>query len=104
MLETLKSSTESKEDIENAKRYLVGVIARLKKKKKLKEANALRPPGTTLQPSGPSSRNQTLGPPDIVSKGPGPHAGPYPRDVQMMNEENRITAAPPGNPIFPSLR
>lgn len=97
MLETLKSSTESKEHIETAKRYLVGIIARLKKKKKLKEANALQPI-STLQPSGPSPGNQTFGPGEITSKGS--YAGPYTNGVQMMNE-NRVGT--PSDPILPSM-
>ena len=117
MLEALKSSPEPQEHLENSRRYVVGVIARLKQKKKQKKANglqssdstlqpfgpssrnqALGPPDSTLQPSGPSFRNQALGPPDMVTKGP--YASPYAHDVSMMNE-NRIAAT--GTPIFTSM-
>ena len=77
MLETLKSSPEPKEQVETAKRYVVGIIARLKAKKKLKKANA-------LQPSEPFIRNQPAGPNEAMSKGS--YTNPYTNDVHMMND------------------
>lgn len=83
MLETLKSSPESKEHIEAAKKYLVGVIARLKQRKKQKKSDASRPL-SALQPSEPSIRNQHNGTAENMSKGS--YAGPYSNDVHMMND------------------
>ena len=84
MLETLKSSPEPKEHIEAAKKYLVGVIARLKQKKKQKQSNALRPP-SALQPSEPFIGNQHSGPGENMSKGS--NASPNINDVQLMNDK-----------------
>ena len=89
MLETLKSSTEPKEDIENAKKYLVGIIARLKKKKKIKAAQALQLNSNTNMPEM-SPQRQTFGAPQTMSKGP-PYANPYTNDVEMT-DENMVTA------------
>lgn len=88
MLETLKSSSEPKEHIEAAKRYVVGVIARLKQKKKLKKSNASRPL-TALQPSEPSVRNQhAAGPSEAMPKGSSTsYASPYMIDANMMNDK-----------------
>ena len=82
MLETLKSSPEPKELIETARKYVVGVIARLKLKKKQKRSDASRSLGA-LQPSEPSIRNQHNGPDETLSKES--YASPYINDVHMMN-------------------
>lgn len=87
MLETLKSSPEPKEHIETAKKYIVGVIARLKLKKKQKRSEASRSLGA-LQPSEPSIRNQHNGPDENLSKES--YASPYINDVHMMNDNSRL--------------
>lgn len=84
MLETLKSSPEPKEHIEAAKKYVVGVIARLKQKKKQKQSNVL-PPLSALQPDEQSIRNQHTGPGENTSKGS--YTNPYTIDVDMMNSK-----------------
>lgn len=87
MLEILKSSPEPKELIETAKKYVVGVIARLKLKKKQKRSDALRSLGA-LQPSEPSIRNQHNGPDENLPKDS--YASPYINDVHMMNDNSRL--------------
>ncbi len=85
MLETLKSSTESKETILAAKKYLVGVVGNLNRnrKKKLSESNALQPT-STAQPIGISSSDRRRSGGEVVSKGR--HISPYATDGQLMNE------------------
>jgi chromodomain-helicase-DNA-binding protein 4 len=86
MLETLKSSTDSRETIDHAKKYIIGVIGGLNRKKKVKESKALRPHGN-LQSPGPPSRNQARGPPDTgIEK---PYSHPYMNDVQMNENSTK---------------
>lgn len=74
MLETLKSSPEPRADVELAKKYIVGVIGGLNRKKKTK-AQALQPPmgGSNGQPSNPyvSNGDNFMGPSVRGSTRPG---------------------------------
>ncbi|MCJ1466789.1 hypothetical protein MMC07_005409 [Pseudocyphellaria aurata] len=54
MLETLKSSTESQADVEHAKKYLVGVIGGLKRKRKSRD-QAHQPPMNVRASNGQAS-------------------------------------------------
>lgn len=98
MLDALKSSTETKEYIEYAKRYLVSVIGNLKRRQKLKEANALQNANHMGMPMPPPYNEQGLGLPGTASKPS--YAGSYPNGVHAM-DENRVVL--PGNSNPPSV-
>lgn len=57
MLETLKSSAEPQAHIDQAKKYLVGVVGNLNRKKKLKEINSSNAKNTMPVPIPPNGQN-----------------------------------------------
>ena len=75
MLEALKQSPESSADIELAKKYLVGIIGDLQRRKRLKEEKALLE--SNQQPPGAAAMASSLHtfPSDQAH---GPHAGRHP--------------------------
>lgn len=79
MLETLKSSPEPRAEVEQAKRYLVGIIGNLNRKKKMKAVNALQPP--TLP-----SNNQIFNP--YAANGE-PVIAPLSNGITRPGKENR---------------
>lgn len=92
MLETLKSSTESEADILQAKKYLVGVIGGLNRKKKQREANALQPMNNNnlLQQQSPSAlpldNNARFG----GFYGPAPAGDPHKDAVGIVDNSGEV--------------